>query len=270
MFSRAKNGRIKIDGTDMHYIAFGKGKGTLIMIPGLSDGLTTVKGKAAVFSRLYKEYSKTHRVYVFSRRNILPEDFTSRDMARDVKSAMDILGITQADVLGVSQGGTVAQYLALDYPDAVRRLVLAVTYARPNDTVNTVVSKWIGFAQAGDHGNLMIDTAEHSYSAAYLDKYRKYYPLLGKIGRPKGYDRFINMAKACLEHNCFDRLGEIKCPTLIIGGGDDRIVTCAASVMMSTAISASRLYVYPQYGHAAYEEAKDFNRRVLEFITQQP
>ena len=39
-----------------------------------------------------------------------------------------------------------------------------------------------------------------------------------------------------------------------------------ASVMMAGKIPGSKLYVYPSFGHAAYEEAKDFNRRVHEFI----
>ncbi len=268
MSARTKNGTIKIDGTKMHYIAFGRGKRTLIMIPGLGDGLASVKGKAAVFARMYKQYTKTHRVYMFSRKSTLPETYTSREMAHDLKKAMDALNISKADVLGVSQGGTIAQYLALDYPDAVNRLVLAVTYSRSNDTVNTVVSKWIGFAQAGDHGNLMVDTALRSYSEGYLKKYRRFFPLLKYVGRPKSYDRFITMARACVTHDCFGRLGEIKCPTLIIGGGEDKIVTCAASVMMSTQIAGSRLYIYPQYGHAAYEEAKDFNCRVLDFLNE--
>jgi len=268
MSARAKNGTLKIDGINMHYIAFGKGKRTLIMIPGLGDGLTTVKGKAAVFAQMYKQYSKTHRVYIFSRKNTLPETYTSREMAHDLKKAMDALNIAKADVLGISQGGTIAQYLTLDYPDAVDRLVLAVTYARTNDTINTVVSKWIGFVKAGDHGSLMVDTAMHSYSEGYLKKYRKIFPLLKYIGRPKSYNRFITMAKACLTHDCFDRLSEIKCPTLIIGGGEDKIVTCAASVMMSTQVAGSRLYIYPKYGHSAYEEATDFNRRVLNFLNE--
>ncbi len=264
--SAAKNSRVKMDGTEMNYIAFGKGKKILIMIPGLGDGLTTVKGKARVFSRLYREYSKTHRVYVFSRKNSLPAEYSSRDMARDLKRAMDMLKIEKADILGVSQGGTVAQYLALDYPEAVNRLVLAVTYARPNDTLNTVVSRWLDYAAAKKHGALMTDVALCSYSEEYLRKYRRFFPLLKFVGKPKSYERFITMARACMSHDCFERLGEIKCPTLVIGGGEDKVVSCAASVMLSREIRGSRLYIYPQYGHSAYEEAGDFNRRVLAFI----
>lgn len=269
MFGKAKNGRLKLDGTTMDYIAFGKGKKAFVMIPGLGDGLTTVKGLAIPFSRMYREFTATHRVYVFSRRNELPAEYSSREMADDISRAMDMLGIEKADVMGVSQGGTIAQYLALNHPEKVNRLVLTVTYARPNDTISKVVNRWIGYAEQGDYGSIAVDTAEHSYSEAYLRKYRRYYPILKKIGKPKKFDRFLTMARACLTHDCFDRLGEIKCPTLIISGGEDRIVTNAASVMMACAIPGSRLFVYPAYGHAAYEEAKDFNSRVNAFINGQ-
>ena len=104
----AKNGTV--NGTD--FVSFGRGEDALLLIPGLGDGLRTVKGMALSLSWLYREYAKAYRVYVFSRRNALPEGFTIRDMADDLKGAMDALGLRRADVLGVSQGGMIAQHLA--------------------------------------------------------------------------------------------------------------------------------------------------------------
>ena len=48
-------------------------------------------------------------------------------MADDQAAAMQILGIDKASVLGVSQGGMIAQYLAIDHPGMVEKLILAVT-----------------------------------------------------------------------------------------------------------------------------------------------
>lgn len=42
----AKNGSVKIGNTEMYYSSFGSGSKTLVALPGLSDGLATVKGKA--------------------------------------------------------------------------------------------------------------------------------------------------------------------------------------------------------------------------------
>ena len=105
MFYHAKNGNVRIGDTDMDYITFGNGNGILIMIPGLRDGLTTVKGMAFVFAMMYRVYAKEYKVYVFSRKNRMQEGYSTRDMARDQAEAMKVLGISKADILGISQGG---------------------------------------------------------------------------------------------------------------------------------------------------------------------
>ena len=63
-----------------------------------------------------------------------------------------------------SQGGMIAQYLALDYPDHVKKLVLAVTLSKQNDTVQKVIHSWLKMARNEDYKQIMIDTAERSYS----------------------------------------------------------------------------------------------------------
>ncbi len=60
---------------------------------------------------------------------ICKRDIHKREMAKDHAEAMTALGISKADVLGISQGGMIAQYLAIDYPDLVNKLILAVTSA---------------------------------------------------------------------------------------------------------------------------------------------
>ena len=264
----AKNGRIEIGSTDMDYIAFGSGKKNLIMLPGLGDGLHTVKGMAGMIAPMYRQFAKAYRVYLFSRKNKMEEGYSSADMARDLKFAMDKLCIGKADIMGVSQGGTIAQQLAADYPNAVGRLVLVVTYSRQNDTVQQCVNKWIDMARADDYRSIFIDTAEKSYTEAKLKKYRPLYPLLCKVGRPSSFERFIIMAEACLTHDAYDKLDKITAPTLIIGGGCDRIVGSEAAAEMAAKISGSQLYVYEGYGHGLYEEAEDFNSRVLEFLNK--
>ena len=67
--------------------------------------------------------------------------YSTRDMAEDLAFGMQTLGITRAKVLGVSQGGMIAQYLAIDHPELVDRLVLAVTLSRPNETARLLHSK---------------------------------------------------------------------------------------------------------------------------------
>ncbi|MBR0153795.1 MAG: alpha/beta hydrolase [Lachnospiraceae bacterium] len=124
----------------------------------------------------------------------------------------------------------------------------------------------MGLARQASHKDLMIDTAENSYSPANLKKYRRIYPLLGRIGKPADYRRFLANAQAILSFDALPDLDRITCPTLILGGEDDRIVTADASRELHEHIAGSELYLYPGLGHAAYEEAPDFNERVLRFL----
>ena len=64
----AKNGRLSLKTGETDYIRFGSGKKTFVMIPGVGDGLKTVKGMALPFALLYRSLCKDFTVYVFSRR----------------------------------------------------------------------------------------------------------------------------------------------------------------------------------------------------------
>ncbi len=265
MFWNAQNGSVSIGDTDMDYVSFGKGRDALIMLPGVGDGLTTVKGMAIPMAITYRMFACNYKVYIFSRKNYLPEGYSTRDMARDQAEAMKKLGISKAKVVGISQGGMIAQYLAIDFPELVEKLVLAVTLSKQNEMVREAVTKWIGMAMQGSYKDLMIDTAEKSYSERYLRKYRRLYPLLGKIGKPKDFSRFMIQATSCIGHDAYAELENIICPVLVIGGDNDRIVGVNASYEIADKIKNCELFIYKGLGHAAYEEARDFNKRVQDF-----
>ena len=250
----------------MDFVSFGNGDKRLLMIPGLSDGLKTVKGMAAVMATMYKSFAKSHRVYIMSRKNYLEKGYSTRDMAADYKTALEKLGISQADVFGVSQGGMIAQYIAIDYPVLVEKLVLAVTLSKQNETVQNVVGNWIKMAEANDYKSIFIDTAEKSFTEKRLKKYRPLYPLLSKTGKPKSFDRFIIQANACITHNAYNELDKIKCPTLVIGGDSDKVTGPGTSEEIAGKITNSKLKIFEGYGHGVYDEAKEFNRLVLEFL----
>lgn len=265
MLYNAKNGSLALDGTTMNYISFGNGDKNIILLPGVGDGLKTVKGMALPFAFLYRSLAKSFKVYVFSRRNNLPEKFSTEDMAADLKTAVDILGISKASVVGVSQGGMIAEHFAADYPDRVERLVLTVTLAEQNNTVRAVIGNWLEMARRGDYRGIMTDTSEKSYSEKYLRKARPMYSFLCCFTKPKSFGRFITMADSCLTHNAAEKLSIISCPTLVIGGKEDKIVTGDASVAISKVIPNSTLVMYDGLGHGLYEEATDFLDRIIEF-----
>ena len=180
-----KNDCVTIGDTDMYYVSFGTGEKTLVVLPGLSDGLATVKGKALLLSYPYKKYFRDYTVYMFSRKNEMPEGYSIRDMADDQVRAMKVLEIDRAYILGVSQGGMIAQHMAIDHPEMVKKLILAVTAPNANAVVLDAVTGWISMAMRGDHTALMVDTAEKMYSEKYLRKNQKLFPLLARFTKPR-------------------------------------------------------------------------------------
>ncbi|MBR0082001.1 MAG: alpha/beta hydrolase [Clostridia bacterium] len=266
MFGNARNGIAEIGDTVMRYASFGTGKKALVLLPGLSDGLATVQGKAALLAGPYRLFFDRYTVYLFSRKEKMPAGYSIRGMAEDQATVLKTLGIDRACVMGVSQGGMIAQYLAIDHPERVEKLVLAVTAPCSSPMIAANVSRWVDMAQRGAHRELMIDTAENSYSEARLKKMRKLYPLIGLLGKPKTYERFFRNADAILQFDALSDLEKIPCPTLILAGEQDRTVGVEASHILHNRIANSDLFVYPGLGHAAFEEAPDFNRRVFDFL----
>ncbi|MBQ2651489.1 MAG: alpha/beta hydrolase [Clostridia bacterium] len=263
-----KNGRLRLHGAVMDYILFGKGEKDLVMIPGLGDGLLTVRGKALPFSLMYTKYAKAFRVWMFSRPDPLPQGHTTRDMARDLKDAMVLLGIEKASVIGISQGGMIAQHLAIDYPEKVEKLVLTVTVPCANEVLTQNVQNWMEMARRDDYAAIMEDNLRQMYTEAYVKKNRWLLPITTRVGKPKSFDRFLVQAEACLTHDAASGLGAITAPTLILGGGQDRTLGVEGSYALQEAIPNSRLRVWEDYGHALYDEAPDFDDVVLGFLQE--
>lgn len=265
MFYNAKNHTVTIDGDTTDFISFGKGKKNLVIIPGVGDGLKTAKGLALPFAFIYRLFAKDFTVYVMSRKRNVPENYNTRQMAFDMHKVLAFLGVEKTSVVGVSMGGMIAQYLAIDFPDFVESLILTVTLARPNDTIIERCETWIKSAQQKDYQAIMKDSALYSYSDEYLRKNKLMLNIISKIGSPKSFDRFITFAKACTSHKAYEELEKITCPTLVIGGKQDKIVTFEASQEIAKIIPGAKIKTYEEYGHALYEEAKDFNKVVYDF-----
>lgn len=266
MFWNANNGKVLIGDTHMSYVSFGYGDQALVILPGLSDGLTSVEGKALMLAYYYKDFCRKYKIYIFSRKDTFPDPYSIQDMADDQAEAMGKLAIKYAFVMGVSQGGMIAQALTMDHPDLVQKLIIAVSAPRTNERIEACISRWIDLVKRGDHKGFMVDVIEKTYSEVSLAKYRRLYPIMGLIWKPTDYTRFFISAQAILEFNVLDQLKSITCPVLILGGGTDQIVGIEGSYEMHERISNSFLHVYSELGHAAYEEAKDFNQRVIDFL----
>ena len=268
MLYNAKNASVTVGESTMDYIRFGTGPRILVILPGLGDGLQTVKGTALPMAWMYRQFAKDFTVYAFSRINELPEGYSTRDMARDQAEAMVQLGIEKADIFAVSMGGMIAQHLAVDFPEMVNKLILTVTSPRPTPLLQESVEGWIALAHQKNHTAFMQSNLVRIYSDSYCRKNKWMAPILGKLTAPKSYNRFLIQANACLTHNTVDSLNQIHVPTFVIGGEQDKALGADASREIAAVIPGARLKMYPEWGHGLYEEAKDFNGLILDFLLE--
>ena len=264
--SSTKGKTLNFNDKSMDYVTFGKGKKPLVIIPGLGDGLQTVKGMAMPFSITYRVLAERYKIYVFSRINELRQGYTTRDMAADLAEAMETLNLDAAYVMGISQGGMIAQWLAVDFPERVQRLILAVTTAKPSQLARERMERWQKLSQSGNFKHLMLDIAKHSYTQKSYQKWRLLYNIMGRLGRIKDENRIAIQSQSCLEHNSLEVLKEIQCPTLVLGALEDDVIGVNDSKELAKAISGCQLLILKHSGHALYEENKAFQEAVRRFL----
>lgn len=256
---------VRLEDGKVTVISFGKGDKPLVMIPGLR--FSSIDGGAQPLSWYYRIFGQSYRVYMIDRKFPPEEGCSIHSLAEDAKKVMDKLGLSSVYLFGASQGGMIAQDLAINHPEYVKKLVLAVTASRPNPTMKEVIGNWIALAQAEKFHEIVEDYMEKGYSEQYMKKARLALPLLLKMQRFMPKESFITLAKACLSVDTYDKLKNIRCPVLVLGGGEDKIVTGEASAEIARKLGCES-HIYPGLSHEAYNEAKDFNKRIFDFYNK--
>ncbi|MCR4949819.1 MAG: alpha/beta hydrolase [Solobacterium sp.] len=244
-------------------IRFGTGEKNMVLIPGLRT--SSIKGQGLFAAWYFRMFAKDYTVYMLDRRTDLSGGCTIHDLAEETYAAARKLGLDSFDLYGVSMGGMIAADLAVSHPDAVRKLVLGVTALRTNDTILEAVGSWISDIRNNDVRHFVLDYMKRGYSERYLKQYRIFLPLAARLIKVKDPDQFLIQAEACLTCDIYDRLHEIRCPVLVLGAAKDRVVSGEASLEMIRKLGCES-YIYPDLSHEAYNEAKDFNKRVFAFL----
>ena len=257
---------VKTETFVMPYAKFGKGRRTLVILPGVS--LHPVIQSAGAVERMFEEYGDEYTFYLFDRKEKIQSGYSVADMARDTAAAMRHLGLRKADVYGASQGGMMAQVLAAENPRLVRKLVLASTLAEPNAVSREVFAVWERLAAAGDAAALNRAVFEKVYSPEYRETYRAAFAMLEKTGTPEEMRRFGVLVAACAAFDAKSMLAKITHPTLVVGSERDEVVTAEASRAIAAALGC-KLYLYDGYSHAVYDEAPDFRERMFAFLREE-
>lgn len=262
MFSIQRN-HLSDQGVD--YITFGKGNKTLIIITGLSLQRLGDMSNLTIYS-LFSRYARDYKVYIFDRRDHIEEGITIEDMADDLYQSLQELHIDNASIIGISQGGMIAQLFAIKYPQKVKKLVLALTLSRHNTISRETIGGWIEMAENGDMDKLNKDSMSKTFSSPLLRKLYLINRLFLKSVSKEKRNRFVNQAKSILEFDCYKSLNKISCPTLVIGAKKDLVLGVDGARELANSIPHACYYEFDGLGHAAYVESRRFNKVLLEFL----
>jgi 3-oxoadipate enol-lactonase len=248
----------------MKHIEFGRGEKTFVIIPGLS--IHSILSYAKEIETSYESFAEKYRVFVFDRSEKLKKDCSIRDLAEDTARAMKELKLEKALIFGASQGGMIAQYLAIDHPELVGKVVLGSSLSRPNQFFKELCQEWIRLAEEREEKSLISSFVDHVYSERTLSSYRDLL-IQSNLGiTEKEYERFLILGRSCLSFDCLEELTRIKCPVLVLGAEGDRVVTPEALKETAEALHCE-LYLYDEsYGHGVYDEAADYKQRMLDFF----
>lgn len=254
---------VKTRDFEMEYFTFGRGDRPFLMLPGLS--LHTVMDSRQAVAQAYAAFEEAYTIYVMDVPKTIPEGYSISDLADDTAAALSVLGVRGADVLGCSMGGIRAAYLAARHPELIRKMVLASTAGRPNETSRQVMQAWAALAKKGETRPLNHLVTEKVYSPAFIQKFAAAFAALEDQGTAEEMSAFSILAHAIGIASPWEEMQKIAAETLVIGSWGDQVFTGNASVEIAEKLCCP-LYLYSGYGHAAYDEAPDYKKRLLDFF----
>ena len=251
----------------MKFFRFGRGGRPLVILPGLS--IQSVMRVAHMVRKEYEIMEEDFTVYVFDRREELPAAYPIREMARDTAAALRELGLHKVCLFGASQGGMIAQVIAVEQPELVERLVLASTSACVEEEVFRVIGHWIRLASERDGVGLYLDSSEKIYPKEMFERNRRAIEAAGETVTEEEFTRFIILAEGIRGFDITEELPEIRCPVLLIGARDDAVLGAAATGQIAEHMGAGadvQVHMYDGYGHVCYDTAPDCRERIHQFL----
>lgn len=218
--------------------------GGLLPVAGVDSSLAR---RTAEFS--VRPFADIRNVVFTNRRTGLPRGMTIGAIAAEHAEAIEALGGASVDVIGVSTGGSIAQQLAAEHPETVRRLVLLGTGCRLSGKTRRIQARVAHYVRAGDEKRALAATA-----GAFLPTgeglERLIAPLMSRFARQLG--DLSDLATTIEAEDGFDLArceGTITAPTLIVAGARDRFYPRPLLEETRRLIPGSVLEMIPRRGH---------------------
>lgn len=192
---------------------------------------------------------------------------TLTDLAQDAYRLIRALGLKRAHVFGSSFGGRVAQALAVLFPQAVDRLVLASTWPLPRSYEELCPDA--GRLAALRRG--LPHTAEELASFFFPEPFLQQRPELRRVFANVRTESVRSARRAATVQTTLDQgVAAIVAPTLVLAGELDRVVPASVTLAMAHRIRGADAVLLPAVGHVTAMQAPEpLARHMVRFLAVQ-
>ena len=261
------------DGLAIHYTLYGDpAKPTLVMTHGLGGQGVAYEPHVPAFTQDFQVLLWDMRGYGESDRPEAAEGvYTRYTHAADLSSLLRALEIPAAHIHGHSLGGLVAQEFVLSYPDQALSLIVQDSSAEIKEEY---MAGWT--AQIEDIRRNGLSPVPRDPSRSWGSKFMEAHPEVIERQARESAERNAPSVVAegarisgpeLFENPLAPRLGEIRCPVLVLCGNEDRLTPPGGHVRMNRAIPQSKLVILPDGGHFINIETPEAYRgAILEFL----
>lgn len=254
-----------VNGVKLYYEIHGQGE-ALLLIAGIGYGTW-------LWAKQIPELSRYFSVIAFDNRGAGRSDkpdseYTVSLLASDAYELLRALGVTHAHVLGISLGGFIAQQLALDHPEMIRKLVLCSTSHGGPDMIlpKGEILQFMAFGAGKDTFQRGLELA---FSPDYLAKHPEEIAKITERMRrnPQPRYAYLRQFMAPLTFNSEPYLDKLTMPVLVMAGEADQVVPVENSRRLAEKLPHATLVTFPGAGHLfVVERAHEVNRMIVDFL----
>src|ERR1700683_3257316 len=201
--------------------------------------------------------------------------YTAEQMADDASNLLKSLTSPEAKVFGVSMGGMIAQELTLRHPEQVAKVVLGCTL--PGGPESKMAAPEVAMKLV-EGTKLMATDPDKGLDVIlpllYPEEFAKAHPeikqmmLVGMKMMPATPSESVDRTIAgIMTFNASERLGQIKCPVLIVHGDKDLLIPPENARLLKSRIPQAEVFVIPNAGHGF--QASDpigIHQRIVQFL----
>jgi pimeloyl-ACP methyl ester carboxylesterase len=219
-----------------------------------------------------------HRVIAFDNRGVGASTGKTPDtieaMAADAVTFIRALGLEKVDLLGFSMGGMIAQVIAREQPQLVRKMILAGTGPAGGEGIKNVTK--ISHLDTVRALVTLQDPKQFLFFTRTANGRRAGKEFLARLKERTGNrDKAISIRSYLTQLKAIHRWGletpadlsAIGQPVLVVNGESDRMVPAKNSSDLARRLPDSDLVIYPDAGHGGiFQFHEQFAGKALEFL----